>query len=97
MADYCSAPTATATRYRSSTLATNERTATVSVGKRPFGITIDAAGMRAYTANVASDDVSVIDIAAGKVDRHRAGRPPPLRRGARRGSMPSSPTSMPAR
>ena len=39
----------------------------VPVGKRPFGITIDAAGQRAYTANVASDDVSVIDIASGKL------------------------------
>ena len=35
--------------------------------QRPFGITIDAAGARAYTANVASDDVSVIDIASRKV------------------------------
>ena len=35
----------------------------MTVGERPFGITIDASGTRAYTANVASDDVSVIDIA----------------------------------
>ncbi len=31
-----------------------------------FGITVDASGNRAYTANVKSDDVSVIDIAAQK-------------------------------
>ncbi|MDP1910413.1 MAG: YncE family protein, partial [Hyphomicrobium sp.] len=36
-------------------------------GKRPFGITIDGAGKTAYTANVASDDVTIIDIASGKV------------------------------
>ena len=67
MDNYCSAPTATATRYRSSTWRANARTGTVAVGKRPFGITIDAAGKRAYTANVASDDVSIIDIASGKL------------------------------
>ncbi len=32
------------------------------VGERPFGVTIDADGKRAYTANVASNDVSVIDL-----------------------------------
>ena len=39
---------------------------TVPVGERPFGVTIDAAGRRAYTANVKSNDVSVIDIELGK-------------------------------
>jgi YVTN family beta-propeller protein len=43
------------------------RVATLPVGTHPFGVTIDAAGARAYTANVESDDVSVIDIAARKV------------------------------
>ncbi len=37
------------------------------MGERPFGVTIDASGARAYTANVGSDDVSVIDIAARSV------------------------------
>ncbi len=41
-------------------------------------------GKRAYTANVASDDVSVIDIAARQGDRHREGRPSALCGGARR-------------
>ena len=36
----------------------------VKVGERPFGITVDADGARAYTADVGSDTVSVIDIAA---------------------------------
>jgi YVTN family beta-propeller protein len=39
----------------------------IAVGKRPFGVTVDDEGKRAYTANVASDDVSVIDLTAGKV------------------------------
>jgi YVTN family beta-propeller protein len=33
------------------------------VAARPFGITIDPEGRRAYTANVGSNDVSVIDLA----------------------------------
>ena len=36
----------------------------IPTGVRPFGVTIDDAGARAYTANVGSDDVSVIDLAA---------------------------------
>jgi YVTN family beta-propeller protein len=36
------------------------------VGARPFGVTIDAEGRRAYTANVGSNDVSVIDIAESR-------------------------------
>lgn len=43
------------------------RAAAIPVGKHPFGVTIDAAGARAYTANVESDDVSVIDVAGRKV------------------------------
>jgi YVTN family beta-propeller protein len=39
---------------------------TIKVGERPFGITIDAEGRRAYTANVGSNDVSVIDIAGNR-------------------------------
>ena len=34
----------------------------MKVGTRPFGVTVDAEGKRAYTANVGSNDVSVIDI-----------------------------------
>jgi len=45
--------------------ATRARKAIIRVGTRPFGVTIDAEGKRAYTANVGSNDVSVIDIAAG--------------------------------
>jgi YVTN family beta-propeller protein len=41
--------------------------ATIATGKRPFGVTIDAEGRSAYTANVASNDVTVIDIAAQRV------------------------------
>ena len=37
------------------------------VGERPFGVTISADGRRAYTANVGSNDVSVIDIAGRTV------------------------------
>jgi len=39
---------------------------TIAVGQRPFGITIDPAGRFGYTANVASNDVSVIDLEARK-------------------------------
>ncbi len=38
-----------------------------AVGERPFGVTIDREGKRAYTANVKSDDVSVIDLASREV------------------------------
>jgi YVTN family beta-propeller protein len=48
-------------------LASRKVLASIPVGKRPFGITIDARGERAYTANVKSDDATVIDIAAQKV------------------------------
>lgn len=36
----------------------------VPVGTRPFGVTLDRAGGLAYTANVGSNDVTVIDVAA---------------------------------
>ncbi len=49
----------------------------MAVGERPFGITIDDEGGRAYTANVKSDDVTVIDIAERKViGRIATGRRP---------------------
>ena len=38
----------------------------MKVGTRPFGVTIDADGKRAYTANVGTNDVSVIDIATAR-------------------------------
>ena len=41
--------------------------ATVAVGKRPFGVTIDHEGALAFTANVQSDDVSIVDLASRKV------------------------------
>ena len=54
------------TPWRFGATATRERRATIKVGTRPFGVTIDAEGKRAYTANVGSNDVSVIDIAASQ-------------------------------
>jgi YVTN family beta-propeller protein len=47
--------------------ATLARIATLPVGRHPFGVTIDAAGARAFVANVESDEVSVVDIAARRV------------------------------
>ena len=35
----------------------------IPVGTRPFGVTVDRDTRNAYTANVGSDDVSVIDMA----------------------------------
>lgn len=47
------------------------------MGERPFGITVDADGTRAYTANVRSNDVSEIDInAARTLATHKVGRRP---------------------
>ncbi len=46
--------------------ATRVRKATIKVGTRPFGVTIDAVARRAYTANVGSNDVSVIDLAEAR-------------------------------
>ena len=49
----------------------------IPVGQHPFGITLDAPAGRAYTANVTSDDVSVIDLAAGReIGRIPTGRRP---------------------
>lgn len=39
------------------------KTEHIPVGERPFGVTVDAAGKRAYTANVGSNTVTVIDLA----------------------------------
>ena len=33
------------------------------MGERPFGLQVDSAGERLYVANVASNDVSVVDLA----------------------------------
>jgi len=44
-----------------------EKTGEIEVGEHPFGVTVDAAGSRAYTANVESDDVSVIAVADRRV------------------------------
>jgi len=41
--------------------------ATVKVGSRPFGVTLSEDGARAYTANVGSNDVTVIDVAHASV------------------------------
>ena len=54
---------ATTTRSPLSTRRHSTRVAIVPVGRHPFGVTIDARGERAYTANVESDDVSVVDLA----------------------------------
>jgi len=49
----------------------------IPVGKRPFGITLDPSGARAFTANVGSDDVTVVDLKTRKaVGRVPAGRLP---------------------
>jgi YVTN family beta-propeller protein len=41
-------------------------TVQVKVGERPFGVTIDAEGLRAYTADVGSNTVTVIDLETRK-------------------------------
>ena len=84
------------TAYPSSTPRRAKRRAIIKVGKRPFGITIDAEGRRAYTANVGSNDVSVIDIADGTRDRARARRACAPTRSHSRRAAASSPTSMTA-
>ena len=43
--------------------AANRVTASIPVGKRPWGVAITADGRKLYVANGASDDVSVIDTA----------------------------------
>ena len=47
--------------------ATEKLTATIPVGKRPWGIAVTRDGKRIYTANGISNDVSVIDTATLKV------------------------------
>ena len=47
--------------------ATEKLTATLPVGKRPWGIAVTRDGKRLYTANGLSNDVSVIDTATLKV------------------------------
>jgi YVTN family beta-propeller protein len=39
------------------------------VGKRPWGLALNTAGTRAYTANGPSGDISDVDFATGRVDR----------------------------
>jgi len=39
----------------------------IPVGQRPWGIALGDGGRRLYTANGVSNDVSVIDTAAGRV------------------------------
>ena len=73
------------------------RVATIPVGQHPFGVTIDAAGARAYSANVELDDVSVIDLAARKVVGDAEDRKPALYGGAGGRAAFSSPTSTPTR
>jgi len=46
------------------TLAERKR---IPVGQRPWGIALAAGGRMLYTANGVSNDVSVIDTAAGRV------------------------------
>jgi YVTN family beta-propeller protein len=47
--------------------ATGKLTATIPVGRRPWGIDVTRDGRRIYTANGISGDVSVIDAATLKV------------------------------
>ena len=42
------------------------------VGTRPWGIDISPDGRKLFTANGPSSDVSVIDVASGKVERRIA-------------------------
>jgi len=39
------------------------------VGARPWGIALSHDGKKLFTANGPSDDVAVIDVASGKVDK----------------------------
>ena len=51
--------------------------APIAVGERPFGVSIDASGQRAFTANVKSNDVSIIDLSDGKaIANVKVGRRP---------------------
>ena len=42
------------------------------VGQRPWGIGVSPDGKKLYTANGPSGDVSIVDIATGKIDRRIA-------------------------
>lgn len=54
-------------------VATRTLTKTIeNVGDRPWGIAIDAAGTKVYTANGPSADVSMIDLGLGKVEKRIA-------------------------
>jgi YVTN family beta-propeller protein len=44
----------------------NRVTATIPVGKRPWGIALSPDGRTLFAANGKSDNVSVVDVAAGK-------------------------------
>jgi YVTN family beta-propeller protein len=46
---------------------TNEVSATIPVGRRPWGIALTPDGKKAYVANGVSNDVSVIDTEARRV------------------------------
>ena len=51
--------------------------ARIRVGERPWGIALSPDGARLYSANGASDDVSVVDTAAAKeVARIAVGKKP---------------------
>ena len=39
------------------------------MGARPWGIALSRDGKKLYTANGPSDDVSVLDVASGKVEK----------------------------
>jgi YVTN family beta-propeller protein len=44
----------------------NEIAATIPVGNRVWGIALDPSGTKLYTANGASNDVSVVDVKSRK-------------------------------
>ena len=55
------------------------------VGARPWGVGVSRDGTKLYTANGPSADVSVVDIASGKVENEIRGRRQPM--GHRRGAV----------
>lgn len=56
-------------------VATHKVNRTVLVGKRAWGLGMNADGSRLYVANGLSDDLSIVDTAAGKALENRARRP----------------------
>ena len=92
-----SPPTATATRSPSSMRRRTSASAACRSASARSASPSMPSGKRAYTANVGSDDVSVIDIATRKVVAHREGRASAPMPSRSPGSAPSSPTSTPAR